>query len=89
MLYTVEDAIQIYHAKSSTLEFFRATVAKDDWQGICKENIVSTEDYYSDDIVVDFDLLDRTAYENKVCGGAKSGLPDTSFPVLVIIKAAE
>lgn len=27
-LYTAEDAIQIYHAKSSTLEFFAAKVPK-------------------------------------------------------------
>ena len=39
MLYTAEDAIQIYHAKSSTLEFFSAKVPKAAWQGIRKEDI--------------------------------------------------
>lgn len=39
MLYTAEDAIQIYHAKSSTLEFFAAKVPKAAWQGIRKEDI--------------------------------------------------
>lgn len=41
MLYTAEDAIQIYHAKSSTLEFFAAKVPKAAWQGIRKEKISS------------------------------------------------
>lgn len=36
MLYTAEDAIQIYHAKSSTLEFFAAKVPKAAWQGTPK-----------------------------------------------------
>ena len=71
MLYTAEDAIQIYHAKSSTLEFFAAKVPKADWQGIRKEDIEPAQEYYSDDIIVDFDLLDRDAYEEKVCGGAR------------------
>lgn len=87
MLYTVEDAIQIFHAKSSTLEFFIAKVPKKDWQGIRKEDIQPAEEYYSDDTVADFDLLDRAAYEEKVCGGAHSDLPDEAFPVLVIVKA--
>ena len=40
MLYTAEDAIQIYHAKSSTLEFFCGKgKPKADWQGIRKEDI--------------------------------------------------
>lgn len=72
MLYTAEDAIQIYHAKSSTLEFFSAKVPKAAWQGIRKEDIEPAQEYYSDDIIVDFDLLDRDAYEEKVCGGAHS-----------------
>lgn len=86
MLYTVEDAIQIYHAKSSTLEFFVAKVPKSAWQGIRKEDIEPAKEYYSDDIVVDFDLLDRTDYEEKICGGAHSDLPEAAFPVLVIVK---
>jgi hypothetical protein len=86
MLYTVEDAIQIYHAKSSTLEFFAAKVPKAAWQGIRKADIEPAKEYYSDDIIVDFDLLDRAAYEEKVCGGAHSDLPDAAFPVLVIVK---
>ena len=65
MLYTAEDAIQIYHAKSSTLEFFAAKVPKAAWQGIRKEDIEPAQEYYSDDIIVDFDLLDRDAYEEK------------------------
>lgn len=65
MLYTVEDAIQIYHAKSSTLEFFAAKVPKAAWQGIRKADIEPAKEYYSDDIIVDFDLLDRAAYEEK------------------------
>ena len=56
MLYTAEDAIQIYHAKSSTLEFFAAKVPKADWQGIRKEDIEPAQEYYSDDIIVDFEL---------------------------------
>jgi hypothetical protein len=54
MLYTAEDAIQIYHAKSSTLEFFAAKVPKAAWQGIRKEDIEPAQEYYSDDIIVDF-----------------------------------
>ena len=65
MLYTAEDAIQIYHAKSSTLEFFAAKVPKAAWQGIRKEDIEPAQEYYSDDIIVDFDLLDRDAYEER------------------------
>ncbi len=86
MLHTVEDAIQIFHAKSSTLEFFVAKVPKSAWQGIRKEDIEPTQEYYSDDIIVDFDLLDRAAYEEKICGGVHSDLPEASFPVLVIVK---
>ena len=82
MLYTAEDAIQIYHAKSSTLEFFAAKVPKADWQGIRKEDIEPAQEYYSDDIIVDFDLLDRDAYEEKVCGGAHSDLPDAKVVFL-------
>ena len=48
MLYTVEDAIQIYHAKSSTLEFFAAKVPKSAWQGIRKADIEPAKEYYSD-----------------------------------------
>lgn len=87
MLYTVEDAIQIFHAKSSTLEFFKAKVPKSAWQGIRKEDIEPTKEYYSDDVIVDFDLLDRAAYEEKISGG-HSDLPDASFPILVIVKEA-
>ena len=83
MLYTAEDAIQIYHAKSST------KVPKAAWQGIRKEDIEPAQEYYSDDIIVDFDLLDRDAYEEKVCGGAHSDLPDAAFPVLVIVKSLD
>ena len=36
-----------------------------------------------------FDLLDRDAYEEKVCGGAHSDLPDAAFPVLVIVKSLD
>ena len=81
MLYTAEDAIQIYHAKSSTLEFFAAKVPKAAWQGIRKEDIEPAQEYYSDDIIVDFDLLDRDAYEEKVCGGAGTigGLTNTAW----------
>ena len=79
MLYTAEDAIQIYHAK----------VPKAAWQGIRKEDIEPAQEYYSDDIIVDFDLLDRDAYEEKVCGGAHSDLPDAAFPVLVIVKSLD
>ena len=89
MLYTAEDAIQIYYAKSSTLEFFAAKVPKAAWQGIRKEDIEPAQEYYSDDIIVDFDLLDRDAYEEKVCGGAHSDLPDAAFPVLVIVKSLD
>ena len=89
MLYTAEDAIRIYHAKSSTLEFFAAKVPKAAWQGIRKEDIEPAQEYYSDDIIVDFDLLDRDAYEEKVCGGAHSDLPDAAFPVLVIVKSLD
>jgi hypothetical protein len=89
MLYTAEDAIQIYHAKSSTLEFFAAKVPKAAWQGIRKEDIEPAQEYYSDDVIVDFDLLDRDAYEEKVCGGAHSDLPDAAFPVLVIVKSLD
>ena len=89
MLYTAEDAIQIYHAKSSTLEFFVAKVPKAAWQGIRKEDIEPAQEYYSDDIIVDFDLRDRDAYEEKVCGGAHSDLPDAAFPVLVIVKSLD
>lgn len=78
-----------YHAKSSTLEFFAAKVPKADWQGIRKEDIEPAQEYYSDDIIVDFDLLDRDAYEEKVCGGAHSDLPDAAFPVLVIVKSLD
>lgn len=85
MLYTVEDAIQIFHAKSSTLEFFTAKVPKSAWQGIRKEDIEPAKEYYSDDVIVDFDLLDRAAYEEKI-SGEHSDLPDASFPVLVIVK---
>ena len=46
MLYTAEDAIQIYHAKSSTLEFFAAKVPKAAWQGIRKEDIEPAQEYY-------------------------------------------
>ena len=49
MMYTAEDAIQIYHAKSSTLEFFAAKVPKADWQGIRKEDIEPAQEYYSGD----------------------------------------
>ena len=79
MLYTAEDAIQIYHAKSSTLEFFAAKVPKAAWQGIRKEDIEPAQEYYSDDIIVDFDLLDRDAYEEKVCGGANSAYKGRFF----------
>lgn len=89
MLYTAEDAIQIYHAKSSTLEFLQQKVPKAAWQGIRKEDIEPAQEYYSDDIIVDFDLLDRNAYEEKVCGGAHSDLPDAAFPVLVIVKSLD
>lgn len=65
MLYTAEDAIQIYHAKSSTLEFFAAKVPKAAWQGIRKEDIEPAQEYYSDDIIVDFDLLDRTLMKKR------------------------
>ena len=89
MLYTAEDAIQIYHAKSSTLEFFCGKSAESCLAGIRKEDIEPAQEYYSDDIIVDFDLLDRDAYEEKVCGGAHSDLPDAAFPVLVIVKSLD
>lgn len=56
---------------------------------IRKEDIEPAQEYYSDDIIVDFDLLDRDAYEEKVCGGAHSDLPDAAFPVLVIVKSLD
>lgn len=71
------------------LEFFAAKVPKAAWQGIRKEDIEPAQEYYSDDIIVDFDLLDRDAYEEKVCGGAHSDLPDAAFPVLVIVKSLD
>ena len=89
MLYTAEDAIQIYHAKSSTLEFFAAKVPKAAWQGIRKEDIELAQEYYSDDIIVDFDLLDRAAYAEPARCGAPSDRPDPAFPVLVIVKSLD
>lgn len=89
MLYTVEDAIQIHHAKSASLEFFTAKVPKDAWQGIRKQDIEQARKYYSDDVIVDFDLLERADYDAKICGGAHSELPDEAFPVLVIVKALD
>lgn len=68
---------------------FCSKVPKAAWQGIRKEDIEPAQEYYSDDIIVDFDLLDRAAYEEKVCGGAHSDLPDTAFPVLVIVKSLD
>ena len=32
--YSFEDAIQIYHRSSSTIEVFEPLVAEEDWQGI-------------------------------------------------------
>lgn len=86
MKYTVEDAIQIYHAKAATLAFFVANVPKSEWQGITTEAIEIAPEYYSDDVIVDFDLLDRAAYETRVNGGEASDLPDAAFPILVIVK---
>ena len=89
MLYTAEDAIQIYQLNHRLWKFFAAKVPKAAWQGIRKEDIEPAQEYYSDDIIVDFDLLDRDAYEEKVCGGAHSDLPDAAFPVLVIVKSLD
>ena len=58
---------------------FLRQVPKAAWQGIRKEDIEPAQEYYSDDIIVDFDLLDRDAYEEKVCGGAHSDLPMRRF----------
>ena len=88
MLYTAEDAIQIYHAKSSTWNFLRQK-CQSCLAGYPQEDIEPAQEYYSDDIIVDFDLLDRDAYEEKVCGGAHSDLPDAAFPVLVIVKSLD
>ncbi len=88
MKYSVEDAMQIFHAKSSTIEFYTSKVARVDWKGINPQDIAKAEEYYSDDDVVDFDLLDRADYEIKVSNGA-SPLPDADFPVLVIVTIKE
>ena len=37
--YSFEDAIQIYHRSSSTIEVFEPLVAEEDWQGFSPDAI--------------------------------------------------
>ena len=55
--YSFEDAIQIYHRSSSTIEVFEPLVAEEDWQGIRPDAVRRTEDYFSDDDILPFNMV--------------------------------
>ena len=61
--YSFEDAIQIYHRSSSTIEVFEPLVAEEDWQGIRPDAVRRTEDYFSDDELLDFDQFTKEKKE--------------------------
>lgn len=82
--YSFEDAIQIYHRSSATIEVFEPLVAEADWQGFNPEVIRRTEDYFSDDELLDFDQFTKEQYAEKI--GSVDGKPDTDFPVLVAVR---
>jgi len=84
--YSFEDAIQIYHRSSSTIEVFEPLVAEEDWQGFRPDAIRRTEDYFSDDELLDFDQFTKEQYAEKV--GSVEGKPDDAFPVLVAVRKA-
>lgn len=81
-----EDAIQIFHRSSSTIEVFEPLVAEEDWQGFTPAAIRRTEDYFSDDELLDFDQFTKEQYAEKV--GSIEGKADDDFPILVAVRKA-
>lgn len=84
--YSFEDAIQIFHRSSSTIEVYEPLVAEEDWQGFSPDAIKRTEDYFSDDELLDFDQFTKEQYAEKV--GSVEGKSDEDFPVLVAVRKA-
>ena len=84
--YSFEDAIQIYHRSSATIEVFEPLVAEEDWHGFTPSAIRRTEDYFSDDELLDFDQFTKEQYAEKV--GSVEDKPDDAFPVLVAVRKA-
>lgn len=82
--YVLEDAIQIYHAKSASTAVFETLVDDDAWTEILPHTQIPTEDYFSDDEIIDFDLLNKEDYLAKI--GNIVGKTDVDFPVLVIVR---
>ena len=84
--YYFEDALQIYHAKAQGIEVFEMLIPEYEWQGITRDAINPTDDYYSDDEIIAFDLMEKDEYISKVCGGMPCIDEDKPFPVLVIVR---
>ena len=85
MLFHLEDAVQIDHGTSNTMEIYALVNPDEAWLGFGENNIVRTEDYFSDDELVDFAIMERAEYEAKISKGA-AALLDADFPVLVAVR---
>ena len=82
--YFVEDALQIDHGTSPLMEVFEPLVPEAEWKGMAPDVMRKTEDYYSDDEIIEFESLDKEAYAAKV--GSPAGIPEDEFPVLVVVR---
>ena len=75
-----------YHAKAKSIEVFEMLVPESEWQGIDRDVINPTDDYFSDDEIIAFDLMNKEEYIHQVCGGMPCVDEDKPFPVLVIVR---
>ena len=82
--YFVEDALQIDHGTSPLMEVFEPLVPEAEWKGMAPDVMRKTEDYYSDDEIIEFASLDKEEYAVKV--GDPAAVPEGEFPVLVVVR---